>query len=123
MISDKTVAYIAAVHPAFEDLKQATAQLAGLLVLRQRDPQLRRSAEEAYARAMDTLNVRVPTEAKPHHAHLLKAAAQLNSALHTQHDPLPFLKAADADLRAASRILPGFPMVDFQNACCHHTHV
>ena len=106
--------YTQAVYPAFEDLKQATMQLAGLLVLRQRDPQLRRSAEEAYQRAMDGLNVNVPSRAKARHSRLLNAAAHVHEALQTKHDPLPHLKAADAALRAA-----GFPMIDFKHSCCH----
>ena len=106
--------YTQEVYPAFEDLKQATMQLAGLLVLRRRDPQLRRSAEEAYQRAMDRLNVNVPPEARERHARLLLAASHLNEALRTDKDSLPYLKAADAALRSA-----GFMMVDFKHACCH----
>lgn len=111
------IQYTQSVYPAFEDLKQAATQLAGLLVLNHRDPQLRRSAEEAYNRAMDRLNVHVPAQAKTRHQRLLNAAANVREALHTKHDPLPYLKAADADLRAA-----GFQMVDFTHACCHHSH-
>jgi hypothetical protein len=109
------IQYTQSVYPAFEDLKQAAAQLAGLLVLKQRDPQLRRSAEDAYYRALDGLNINVPTEAKARHKRLLNAAANVHEALHTAHDPLPYLKAADAELRAA-----GFQMVDFTHACCHN---
>jgi len=111
------IRYTQEVYPAFEDLKQALAQLAGLLVLNHRDPQLRRSAEEAYQRAMDGLNIHVPAPARQRHCHLLQAAAYVGEALHTTLDPLPHLKAADAELRAA-----GFQMVDFTHACCHHTH-
>jgi hypothetical protein len=111
------IQYTQSVYPAFEDLKQAAAQLAGLLVLKQRDPQLRRCAEEAYHRAMDTLTMHVPVQAKARHTRLLQAATHIHEALQTNHDPLPYLKAADAELRAA-----GFQMVDFTHACCHQTH-
>ena len=118
MIDDKTVRYISAVYPAFEDLKQAASQLAGLLVLNKRDPELRRSAEEACKRAADTLATPVPAQAKTHHEYLLKAAAKLDRALRSSVDTLPILKSACTDLRAASHTLPGFEMVSFDHACC-----
>jgi hypothetical protein len=118
MINDKTAVYIKAVYPCFEDLKQASSQLAGLLVLNNLDPELRRSAEEALQRAMDGLLVAVPARAKEHHGHLMRAAAAVRQSLRTQHDPLPFLKDAHAHLRAAGRSLPGFEMIDLNHACC-----
>ena len=119
MIGDKTVAYAAAVHPCFEDLMQAAAQLAGLLVLNRKDPLLRRSAEEACQRAMDGLSkANVSASARLYHEHLLNAAARIKEAQRTSGDPLPLLKSADTHLRAAARALPGFQMVSFERACC-----
>jgi hypothetical protein len=122
MIDDQTTFYIQHVYSAFEDLKQAASQLAGLLVLSRRDPELRRSAEEACRRARDILDTPVPARAKAHHRYLMDAAAKLREAIETSADPLPYLKEAHANLRAASHTLPGFEMVSFEHACFHHAH-
>jgi hypothetical protein len=92
MIDDKTAVYIKVVYPCFEDLKQAASQLAGLLVLNRRDPELRRSAEEAYKRAMDGLNVPVPARAEEHHARLLNAATAIGESLRTRSTRYRFSK-------------------------------
>lgn len=123
MIDDQTVAYVVVAQTCFEDLKQVAAQLAGLLVLGSRpDHPMLLSAEQAYRNAVDGLkSVRVSGRARAHHEHLLAAASNLGFALRelsVERDPLPLLECAYANLRAASRTLPGFPMISFERGCC-----
>jgi hypothetical protein len=123
MIDDQTVAYVVVAQSCFEDLKQVAAQLAGLLVLRSRpDHPMLLSAEQAYKNAVDGLkSARVSARARAHHEHLLTAASNLGFALrelHLERDALPLLECAYANLRAASRTLPGFPMISFERGCC-----
>jgi len=123
-IDDQTVAYILAAQTWFEDLKQVAAQLAGLLVLeaagsKAPDHPMLASAAEAYRNAVDGLkSARVPPRARRHHDHLLSAATKLNEALRASGDPLMPLEGAYAELRSASRTLPGFWMVSFERGCC-----
>lgn len=122
---DRTTAYVLAAQPYFEDLKQVAAQLAGLLVLDAAgaapDHPMLASARNAHQHAVDGLrSTRVPVRARVHHRHLLSAAVYLNEALHGSGDPLVPLESAYADLRAASRTLPGFEMISFDRGCCAH---
>jgi hypothetical protein len=122
-IDDQTVEYILAAQTWFEDLKQVAAQLAGLLVLDAAgatpDHPMQLSAERVYKSAVDGLHsARVPARARRHHDHLLAASGKLNDALHTNGDPLVFLESAYAELRSASRTLPGFKMISFEHGCC-----
>jgi hypothetical protein len=123
-IDDQTVAYILAAQTWFEDLKQVAAQLAGLLVLeaagsKAPDHPMLASADRAYRNAIDGLkSTRVPARARQHHDHLLSAATKLNQALHAAGDPLMHLEVAYAELRSASRTLPGFQMISFEQGCC-----
>jgi hypothetical protein len=125
-VDDQTAAYIIVTQKYFEDLKQVAGQIAGLLVLaaaRSKDtgpdhPMLR-SAEQLYKQAAEGLrSVSVSARARIHHDHLLKALAQLGGALSNAGDPLVQLQAAYAELRSASRTLPGFQMMSFERACC-----
>lgn len=127
MIDDQTTAYVIAVQVYFEDLKQVAAQLAGLLVLEAAgaapDHPMLASAGQAYKNAADGLkSVRVTPRAKGHHNHLLAAAAKLDEALRARGDSLRFLEGAYADLRSASKTLPGFRMISFEQGCCAHPH-
>jgi len=122
-IDDQTVAYILAAQTWFEDLKQVAAQLAGLLVLEEAgaapDHPMLASAGQAYKNAVDGLkSARVPAPARRHHDHLLAAAAKLDEALRASGDSLVLLEGAYADLRSASRTLPGFQMISFERGCC-----
>jgi hypothetical protein len=127
-VDDPTVAYVLATQICFEDLKQVAAQLAGLLVLEAAgsrdaapDHPMRASAEQVYKNAVDGLRgVRVTARARVHHEHLLAAATRLNEALHGTGDVLPALESAYAELRLASRTLPGFQMISFERGCCAH---
>jgi hypothetical protein len=126
-IDDQIVEYILAAQSWFEDLKQVAAQLAGILVLEAAgsksnaapDHPMHLSAERVYKSAVDGLrSARVPARARRHHDHLLAASGKLNDALHTKGDPLVFLESAYAELRSASRTLPGFQMISFEHGCC-----
>ncbi len=122
MIDDRTVAYTLAVQTYFEDLKQVAAQLAVLLLLEAAgaapDHPMRASAEQVNRQAVDGLrSVRVPAPMRRHHEHLLAAAIKLDAALLGSGDPLIPLEGAYAELRAASRTLPGFPMISFERGC------
>jgi hypothetical protein len=125
-IDDQTVAYILATQTYFEDLKQVAAQLAGSLVLSaagSKSTAPLQSTEELYRNAADGLkSVRVTTRARRHHESLQTALAKLGDALSSikgSGDPLIPLESAYADLRSASRTLPGYEMVSFDNCCCH----
>jgi hypothetical protein len=123
MIDDQIVAYTLIAQTYFEDLRQVAAQLAGQLVLDAAgalpDHPMRRSAEQVYRQAVDGLrSVRVPVRARVHYDHLLTAATKLNEALHGSGDPLIPLESAYAELRSASRALPGFQMISFERGCC-----
>lgn len=127
-IDDQTVAYILAAQTYFEDLKQVAAQLAGLLVLeaagsKTPDHPMLAAAEQVYKHAADGLrSARVPARAKVHHAHLLAAASKLSEALHESGDRLWLIEGAYAELRVASRTLPGFQMISFERGCCADAH-
>lgn len=126
MIDDQTTAYILAAQKYFEDLKQVAAQLAGYLVLeaagsREAVPghPMLASARELYGHAADGLRaLRATPRSRVHHQHLLSGVEKLGVALNSR-DPLEPLRAAYEDLRAASRCLPGFEMVSFEQCCCH----
>ena len=128
-LDDQTVAYVLATHAPFEDLKQVAAQLAGLLVLSEAgaknascDHPLLSTAEQLHRSAVDLVRgARVTTRARMHHRHLLLAAAKLDQALSSARaagDPLTQLESAFAELRSASRALPGFEMMSFERGCC-----
>jgi hypothetical protein len=123
MMDDQTVAYTLVAHTYFEDLKQVTAQLAGLLVLEAAgaapDHSMLASAEQVYKRAHDGLrSIRIPVHARKHHEYLLAAAVKLHAAIHSEGDKLPLLDSAYAELRSASRALPGFSIISFERGCC-----
>jgi hypothetical protein len=134
-IDDRTAAYTIAVHPHFEDLRQASAQLAGLLVLtatgsKEASPHhpMLDSAKHACAQALDGVkrtSTMVSDQTRPHYRHLLDASDALRRAL-ASADAWPIdvdavlapLGVAYRHLQAASRALPGFQMVSFEQACC-----
>jgi hypothetical protein len=125
-VDDQTAAYIIVTQKYFEDLKQVAGQLAGLLVLDAAgskdagpDHPMLLSAEQLYKQAANGLRgVSVSARARIHHDHLLNALAQLGEALSNAGDPLVQLQAAYAELRSASRTLPGFQMISFERGCC-----
>jgi hypothetical protein len=131
MLDDATAIYIAEIHRHFEDLRQVSAQLAGLLVLAASgsksatpDHPLLKSARELHRGAADALRTARPTDrAREHHESLLQAAHSLSQALSAAQesaiDPvLTPLKLACDHLQRATDQLPGFEMVDFKQGCC-----
>jgi hypothetical protein len=130
-IDDLTAVYILETRRHFEDLRQVSGQLAGFLVLSASgansaspDHPLLPAARELHRAAQDGVRSARPTErARMHHRALLDSAAALAQALEAakagEVDPVLIpLRAADAHLRRASRELPGFEMVAFEQGCC-----
>jgi hypothetical protein len=131
-VDDETAAYIIEARRHFEDLRQVSAQLAGIMVLAAAGSQcagphhpmlnsaarLHEETSEAVQRAC------VPKRARRHHLVLIAAAESLAEALAAAQrglavDPvLVSLRAAYGKLQQASNELPGFPMVAFQQGCC-----
>jgi hypothetical protein len=131
-VDDETAAYIIEARRHFEDLRQISAQLAGLMVLAAAGSQcagphhpilsfatrLHEEASEAVQRAC------VPKRARRHHLFLLAATESLAEALAAAQrglavDPvLVSLRAAYGKLQQAANELPGFPMVAFEQGCC-----
>lgn len=131
-LDDPTVAYILETRRAFEDLRQVAAQLAGLLVLEAagaksggpEHPMLE-AAGRRHAEAVEAIHgVRVTIPARRHHEFLVAAAEAIGRALEAANhgieiDPvLKPLRSAYAHLQDASRELPGFEMVSFEQGCC-----
>ena len=138
-IDDQTAAYVLEHRKHFEDLRQVTAQLAGLLVLAAAgangaspDHPLLATAEQLLHDAVDGVrHARVTPRAWQHHHCLLAAIAAAKQALAAAHthlgrqrapvdlDPiLTPLRAGYAHLQRASDALPGFDMIAFDRGCC-----
>ncbi|MEJ1969443.1 MAG: hypothetical protein WDN03_12535 [Rhizomicrobium sp.] len=139
MPDDATVAYAIDSHRAFEELRQVLAQLGGLLVLAAAggksavpDHPMLVAAGELHRRAADRLRaLRATPRASHHHAHLMSAAAALESALgaarrhlHRRADGVDIgailapLRLAQNEMERVTRLLPGFDLVDFDQGCC-----
>ena len=128
-VDDHTALYILATRKAFEDLRQAVSQLAGALVLASAGArsesfnpgQTRRLHQQAVESLRDA---RLSVRAAVHHAHLLRAAEDLETALKKAGMPLdvdavlPPLRCSYEALQKASQTLPGFEMVAFEQGCC-----
>jgi hypothetical protein len=138
-IDDETAAYVIDSRKHFEDLRQVTAQLAGLLVLAAAgansaapDHPLVETAEQLLHDADDGIRrARVPVGARQHHHCLLAAIAALRHAVDAAHthlgrrspagdlDPILMpLRAGYAHLQRAADTLPGFDMIAFDRGCC-----
>lgn len=135
-LDDSTVAYIFDMGPPFEGLRQVAALLSGLLVLvaaggrtaASRYPVLSMASDQ-YQVAMDRVrSAKVPAQALHHHHHLSAAGLLLGNALTLSQATqgramdvnaiLASLERGWAQLRFASRALPGFEIVAFDRACC-----
>ena len=128
--------YMRAAAPVFDALHEVATRLAGLLMsaglMKNRhvlDVESRSVARERLGEAKDGYaRLDPPPLAFHFHHHLTGAVEKLASALETLDDklsglvsagdPLPPLRSAWQDIEAASRILPGFETVDFQQSCC-----
>ncbi len=138
-LDDTTVAYVVATQAAFEDLRHAASQLAGVLVLAAsgaasggpHHPALG-AAAAILSVAADAVRSATPgARARRHHRHLIAAIDRLEVAVaeaaHWSDDPglsvdavLVPLRAAYAHLQQAGRELPGFTLLDFRQGCCAH---
>jgi len=131
-VDDDTAAYILESRKYFEDLRQVASQLAGLLVLAAagsksagpHHPMLD-AAEQLFREAVEGIqSTRVTARAGQHHQNLLLAAAALRRALSAANEGMEIdpvlipVRAAYDHLQRASRELPGFDMVAFDQACC-----
>jgi hypothetical protein len=129
MVDDATAAYILENQKCFEDLKQVASQLAGLLVLAAAgskeavpDHPTLFAARELFREAVPRGS---PTErARPHHTHLVRAAAAIGVALKEADGSLNVdrilipLRAGYTELERAADALPGFEKISYEQACC-----
>ncbi len=135
-----TVAYVVASRKHFDRLRQATGQLAGLLVLAASgvnsitpEHAVLAAARAAYAEAAANIRcIGVPERARHQHHHLLLAVDLIGVAL--QHcgseiaayainrrnidDALHPLQRGYAHLQQAAALLPGFEVIAFAQGCC-----
>ena len=135
MTDDRTTAYVIAAQPVFEDLRQVASQLAGLLVLaatgsKESAPdhpmlaastQVLMQAGDGVKRVKGLVNER----ARAHYSGLSSAFQSLDDALSRANAwPLDIdavlvpLRDAYSHLQAASRALPGFPVIEMSQGCC-----
>ncbi len=137
-LDDRTSAYILEARGIFEALRNAAAQLAGMLVLasigaRERilDEPILAQADSAYREAENKLRLTAPPPAAAHHHHHLSLASErigealriarqgslrLNKGSLDQAHRL--LRAGWREMLSASKALPGFQVVDFTQSCC-----
>ena len=139
-LDDRTVAYAIAMRRPFEDLRQAAAQLAGVLVLAAAgsrsavpDHPMLGLARHACDGARDAIrSAAVPAQSAHHHRHLTRAAAWIGRALEQARSTtrpggvldvdgtLPLLRHGWQELHWATGALPGFEIIAFDQACCAH---
>jgi hypothetical protein len=140
-VDDATMAYVVKAQPAFDLLRAAAGQIAGVLVLAVAagkgaagHPMLE-TARLGCAEAGDLMfGVAVPPPAAHHHLHLRRAMAAVGEALaearrhllrgddQTVDAVLARVKVAYSELQSAAAALPGFEMVALSQCCCaQHT--
>jgi hypothetical protein len=136
-IDDATAAYVATMRAPFELLRQAEAQVAGLMVLAAASRQaiaghpMLDLAAEAVREAEDNIrSVQAPERAHHHHRHVVQALGDLQRAIAAARRCLvrgdaAAIEAVVAPLRAAHQnllwatgALPGFEIVALSQACC-----
>lgn len=139
MPQDELAGYTRRVQAPFESLQRVLTQAAGFALLAMSrggrvappdTPVASARAALAAARAeIDALPV--PQAARHHHHHVVAAAAAMAHVLdllmaclrrrdddRARADLVRMLRVATDHLRAATRLLPGFAMVDLSQACC-----
>ncbi|HUN98559.1 MAG TPA: hypothetical protein VMU69_20295 [Bradyrhizobium sp.] len=138
-LDDTTAAYVCAIQPAFDLLRQATGQLAGILVLNVAGarnagahPMLDLAcAAEAEARDLIfAASASLPPRAARYHHHMLSASRLLMIALtsakrdlHRGNDRaldtiIVPLRRAYRELQHGAFVLPGFEIVALSQGCC-----
>ena len=140
MLDDGTIRYVLETRPHFEDLRHALGQVAGMLVLAAagartvtQDHPLFATARQTFARVGDGIRAARPSgRATHHHRHLLAALDALGAALGRAGEDLHLhgmgrervdavlrpLQSAYGHLAWATRVLPGYELVSFSQACC-----
>jgi hypothetical protein len=133
-LDDATLAYVLAARPPFDLLREATGQLAALLVLAAAGG---RSAQDnpvfalacaSQAEAQDMIGSLRPNRRSAHHHRHLRACSQAVGGacreaalhLHQRHDQraLTLLREGLEHLQFAAGALPGFEVVAFGQSCC-----
>jgi len=136
-VDEATASYIVALRNPFELLRQAEAQLAGLIVLATVSGQaiaghpMLDLAVEAVREAEDGIRAaRVPEQARHHHRHLLEALQEMQHAIKATRRCLVRgdeaaidavlipLRAGHQHLLWATGALPGFEIVALSQSCC-----
>jgi len=138
-LADPTMLYIVNSRPLHDRLQQILTQVAGFsLLVMTRGPGAPRLdgplalAGDAFRSTREELGaLHVPARAKHHYRHVIDAAGAversmglLTDCLRPQADEttravlVRCLRLATDHLRAATRLLPGFEMVDLRQACC-----
>lgn len=138
-LDDATVAYVTAARLAFDSLRQAAGQLAGILVLTATSRRalcghpILSVAQGLCKEAAESIRaLSVSAAGRHHHRHLSRAAAYIERALAAASQPLRQemtedfdrvlhpLRAGYRELQWAAGALPGFEIVAFQQGCCCH---
>lgn len=137
-LDDATTAYALAMRQPFEDLRQAAAQLAGVLVLAAAgsrhatpDHPMLTLARLALDQATDAIRATAaPRRMRHHHRHMLAAANWIGRALTASvaesaaggtldaDATLPLLRRGWQELQWTTGALPGFEIVAFEQGCC-----
>lgn len=133
-LDDRTLGYILAARPAFDLLRDASSQLAALLILSAaggrsaQDNPVFALACEAQAKAQEIIrSLRPGLQGAHHHRHLLACARAMGAAcrhaahsLHKKNDEaaLTMLREGLRQLHFAAGALPGFEVVAFSQSCC-----
>jgi hypothetical protein len=128
--------YLAEARPAFDELRDVTSQLAGLMVLAASGagvattdhPMWAVATERGWAACEVVRSLRVPPPARHHHRHMVWAAEALGGTIATMREagtragrlnaPLGLLKTAWQEIVHAADALPGFGTIDMQQTCC-----
>lgn len=132
--SEPELRYVLDAKSVYEALRSEMVQLAAFLLTRLTangrrivDPAYVEYSRLSLAEARDNLReLRPPTCAARHYWHMQGAARALERAETAALSRADFdrdalfhrLEEAEAHLRAASRALPGFALVDLSQACC-----
>lgn len=134
---DGSVAYAIGIQLPFERLRNAAAQLAGVLILattgnRSASPDhpIVAVAADNHRRAIDGMSaVKVPEGSRHRHLHMVRASSLIAGAVvkfksvatrngSNVDAALALLVRGWSELRLASASLPGCEIVDLKQACC-----
>lgn len=135
-LDDRTAEYVAAAQKIFRGLQDVIGRLAGLLVLEALgqsqmafDGPTLAATRDVTTDTTERLRGLRPTPRSAHfHHHLARAASLVRVSVTlvesqrdhriAARDPLPCLRGAWEEMTSASKILPGFEIVDFGQSCC-----